>query len=479
METMETLKKRTLLNLKAAFVSQLFSFLVSMIMSIVVPKVIDVEQFSYWQLFLFYANYVGLFLFGLNDGIYLRIGGKTYSEINKSLLGTQFKLSVIMQSVVMLLIMLYAKCFETDIIRALVLVRVAVYLIIFNLHGFLGYIMQAVNLVNKYSKSIIIEKAIFCIIIIGLIWKRTEAFTLYVDAYIMCKAVSFVYLMIVSRELLFSKMYSLKTAFFEIKTNISIGIHLMIANISNSMILGIGRFLIDKRWDVITFGKVSLALSLVNFFLIFISQTSIVLFPALRCVTQKQLVNLYHKMRLVLGVTLSSVFFLYIPIKILVSWWLPQYEKSIYYLIFLLPICTYDGKMNIMCSTFFKVLRREKILLAVNVSSMFVSLMTVYTSAVINHNLNYVLIGMTFSVAFRCILSEIVLSKVLHVNVIKEIMEESILVIIFILSSLTCNNLSAFLVNGIMYIIYIWMNRNRMKQYLPERFIKHNQHCRR
>lgn len=472
METMETLKKTTILNLKAAFVSQLFSFLVSMIMSIVVPKVINIEQFSYWQLFLFYANYVGLFLLGLNDGIYLRIGGKKYSDIDKSLLGTQFKLSVLMQSLAMLFILIYAKCFEINIMRALVLARVAVYLLLFNLHGFLGYIMQAVNLVNIYSKSIIIEKVIFCSIIIVFIVNKTQSFELYINAYILCKAFSLIYLMFESKELLFAKVCSLKTAFGEMKTNILVGINLMIANISNSMILGIGRFLIDKKWDVITFGKISLALSFVNFFLMFISQTSIVLFPTLRCVKSNQLINLYNKMRQILGFVLSLCFFLYIPIKILVSWWLPQYEKSIYYLIYLLPICTYDGKMNMLCNTFFKVLRREKIILAVNVSSMLISFMTVYISAVIFCDLDYVLICMTFSVAFRCILSEFILSKILHINVMKEIFEESILVIVFILTSLSCNDLYTLLINGIMYITYIVINRNGIRQCLPERFIK-------
>ena len=59
-------------------------------MSLLVPKMLGVEEFSYWQLFLFYLSYVGLFHFGITDGMYLKNGGLTYDEINKKEIGSQF-----------------------------------------------------------------------------------------------------------------------------------------------------------------------------------------------------------------------------------------------------------------------------------------------------------------------------------------------------------------------------------------------------
>lgn len=472
-ETQCEFRNTTISNLKVAFIAQFFSFFVSMLMSLIVPKLIDIEQFSYWQLFLFYANYVGLFLFGLNDGIYLRIGGEKYSDINKTLVGTQFKLSVITQSIAMLFIIVYAMYYELDTNRFLVVTRVSLYLLVFNLHGFLGYIMQAVNLTKIYSQSIIIEKVAFCMMIIFLITVKANSFIFFINSFIICKTFSFAYLLIFSKELISAKICPLKLALSEMKLNTSVGINLMIANISNSLILGAGRLMIDKKWDVITFGKVSLALSLVNFFLMFINQISMVLFPALRRVTYKQLLTIYTKIRNLMGYAISSVLLCYIPMKILLSWWLPQYEKGIYYLIFLLPVCTYDGKMNMICNTFFKVLRREKVLLAVNVSSMLVSVFSVYISAFLLQNLDYVLASMTFSIAFRCVLSELLLSKMLGVNIIREIIEEGILVLVFIFSSLNCKNFVAFLVQLILFIFYIFINRNKIKQSIPKSLVEH------
>lgn len=50
----------------------------------------------------------------------------------------------------------------------------------------------------------------------------------------------------------------------------------------------------------------------------------------------------------------------YMPLYYVLNLWLPQYKESLVYLIFLLPLCVYEGKMNLLCTTYFKVLRLEK-----------------------------------------------------------------------------------------------------------------------
>ena len=48
-------------------------------------KLIGVEKYGYWQLYLFYTSYVGFFQLGWNDGIYLRYGGEDYNNLDKGL----------------------------------------------------------------------------------------------------------------------------------------------------------------------------------------------------------------------------------------------------------------------------------------------------------------------------------------------------------------------------------------------------------
>ena len=78
---------KLLKNLSYAFVAQGISLFLSIIMNFIVPKLLDVEGFAYWQLFLFYVSYAGVFSFGFVDGIYLKLGGVSYDSLNKKEIG--------------------------------------------------------------------------------------------------------------------------------------------------------------------------------------------------------------------------------------------------------------------------------------------------------------------------------------------------------------------------------------------------------
>ena len=86
-------------NVVYAFFAQGISLLLSIMMSLVVPKMLNITEYGYWQLFIFYVGYVGFFHFGLNDGLYLKEGGKHYSQLNYSVIGTQYWMSILFESV--------------------------------------------------------------------------------------------------------------------------------------------------------------------------------------------------------------------------------------------------------------------------------------------------------------------------------------------------------------------------------------------
>ena len=60
--------------------ANLVTIMVSLIVTLILPKFISVEQYGYWQVYLFYTTYIGIFHLGITDGIYLRYGGKQYEE---------------------------------------------------------------------------------------------------------------------------------------------------------------------------------------------------------------------------------------------------------------------------------------------------------------------------------------------------------------------------------------------------------------
>ena len=108
-------------------------------------------------------------------------------------------------------------------------------------------------------------------------------------------------------------------------------IKLLISNFASVLIIGNSRFLIDSKWGISVFGKISFALSLTNFFLLFINQVSMVLFPTLRQIKGNMLEKYYEMINMALGLILPIIYLLYLPLQFILSLWLPQYQESFKY----------------------------------------------------------------------------------------------------------------------------------------------------
>ena len=79
-------------NISYTFMSNVIHLLISTVTVLIIPKFVGVETYGYYQLYLFYISYAGVAYFGWCEGIYLREGGKYYSELDKGQYSAQFRL---------------------------------------------------------------------------------------------------------------------------------------------------------------------------------------------------------------------------------------------------------------------------------------------------------------------------------------------------------------------------------------------------
>ncbi|MDF2564627.1 MAG: hypothetical protein K0Q53_1022 [Massilibacillus sp.] len=451
-------------NLLVAFAAQGVSLIVSVLMSLLVPKLLGVTEFGYWQLFIFYSSYVGFFHLGLNDGVYLRYGGDYYEKLDYQLLGSQFWASVAIQTIVAIGISIYAVLYADSGSRMFVFITVAVCIIFVNASGFIGYIFQAVNLTKLFSFSVIIDKVFFILSIFALLVFRESHFEIFVILFLVSKLVSLIYCLYKGKKVIFIHLMNVKQTIIELGKNIAIGINLMVANIASMLIIGMGQFFIDHRWGINTFGKISFSLSLTNLFLVFLSQVSMVLFPALRQSKGKNLKKYYEKIRNNFGVVFLVIPLFYFPISLVLGMWLPQYQESLRYMIILLPLCIFEGKMQVLYNTYLKVLRKEKVLLLINLIAMAFSSLLILISVYAIENVTAVVLSMVVSVTFRSIIAEKYLSKVLSVSTSRHLMIEIMLSIIFICTAWFIIPFIGFLIYLITYIIYLFINKKIVKE---------------
>lgn len=444
--------------------AQAISLVLSFALSFFVPKFLDVEEFGYWQLFVFYASYSGFLTFGLNDGVYLLNGGKERERIDKRSVSSQFLVSVAMQVMISVIIALIAiSRFEQQ--RQWVVLLFSVYTFLFNLSGYLGYLFQAMNETRLFSLSTIIAKGAYFIPLFALLCVRADSFVPYAVFYAAAQAVALLYCLYKAQDILRVEKLTVRVTLGEAKNSVSVGIKLMLANISSMLILGSMRFLADMFWGVEVFGEISFSLSLVNLFIVFVSQLAMVLFPALRQLRKDQLDRFFSAMRLFLGIALPAAYLLSYPIRALVSWWLPQYSTSLAYFSLLLPICVFDSKMSLLGTTFFKVLRKEGCLLFLNACSVAASLLLTLTGILVVGDTTFVLLSVVLVIMARSFAAELFLAKDGHMGnpSIKLILSEVGVTTIYLIATSLLDMTTSFVVTCAAYAIHLGINRRLIR----------------
>lgn len=427
-------------NLKVAFMAQMIALVQSCVVTLLLPKFIGLEGYSFWQLFIFYAAYVGFFHCGINDGVYLKYSGLSFNEMNRDAVSGQFRVVVIIQMIFAVIITIALFLSPMTYERRIVMFFNVIYMAIFNTSMYMSYIFQAANHTHWYSFSVIIDKLFFLLSLIILILLGIKDIYIYLSVFVSGSLLNLCYSLYKGRYFLKRPSLLYKDLWPELRDSIKVGLTLMLSGIASLLIAGIDRFFIDSHWGIIVFGKVSLALSLTAFVLVFIRQVSMVFSPALRCTSDAGKLYAYINMFRFCFFLMPWTYLLMIPGKWLINLWLPNYAESVTYLAILLPMCIFDTKMNLVFITYFKVLRREKEMMYVNYFVLVFSAVLGAISVYFFNSLVLTLISMVVIGAIRCFVSEWIVGKLMNVKTMSMSLYELFFAAFYIFISLYTEN---------------------------------------
>ena len=383
---MNTKLRNILENITYTFTANILTMLISIIMTLILPKFLGVTDYSYYQLYIFFISYVGFFHFGWIDGIYLKIGGMEYNDLEKSNYVTQFWMLNVLEIIIAAIISIFALFTIKNIDKSFVLISTSVCGVITILRTYLLFILQSTNRIKEYAKYTRVDRFIYFALVIVFLFLgfKNYKIILYIDVF--SKLVALVLCANKMKDIVFGKLNISKNTLLEIFENISIGIKLMLANIASTLIIGVVRFGIQKNWDIETFGKISLTLNISNLLMTFINAVAVIMFPLLRREEESNLPKIYVILRNTLMIFLYMMLIFYYPLKLILSTWLPQYADSLRYMALLFPICIYESKMSMLINTYLKSFRKEKSMLIINTISLILSLILTILSVFILKN---------------------------------------------------------------------------------------------
>ena len=141
--------------------------------------------------------------------------------------------------------------------------------------------------------------------------------------------------------------------------------------------------------------------------------------------------------------------------------WLPKYIDSLIYMGYLLPICIFESKMQMLVNTYLKSLRQEVMMLKINALSVCFAMITTYYSIVVLHDLKLVIICILLNFAFRLFISECYIEKILKIDLQAERYSELIVVMCFVgINYMEIRH--AFFLYLIIYSLYIAANKKNV-----------------
>ncbi|GIN59427.1 hypothetical protein J8TS2_37460 [Lederbergia ruris] len=446
-------------NFSYTLLSNLVSLVISTLVVLIIPRLIGVEEYGYWQLYLFYSSYVGFLHFGWNDGVYLRFGGEHYNKLDKRLFHSQFYMLAMSQLLLFVILFILSTLIFKNENRTFVFQMTAICMLIVNIRYMLLFILQATNRIVEYSRITIFDRISYAILITCFIFINLVDYKLMIVFDLVGKLLSLIYAIYFCRDIVFHSFTTFYFSFSEAINNISVGIKLMFSNIASKLIIGVVRFGIERSWSISIFGKVSLTLTISGFMMLFINAIGIILFPLLRRSSEEKLPMLYLTMRDFLMLFLLVLLTVYYPFKEILSIWLPQYKDGLFYMAMLFPMILYEGKMALLINTYLKTLRKEKNMMRFNLIALFLSIVfTVFTSAIVK-NLDLAVLSIVVVIGFRSIISEVYLSRLLKIKVIKDIVLELIMTILFIAIAWFIDSWNVVTIYAVGYLAYLIVKR--------------------
>lgn len=452
-------KKKIMRDLSVSLFANLVSLAGSTLMTVLLPKFIGVSEYAYYQLYIFYCSYVGFFAVGQIEGVYLRHGGEYYDKLDKKQISGQFRFFSIFEVFLSVGISLIVFFTSDDFNKTIVLIFFSCCILVYLPRAFLHNLLQTTGRIKEYAQSVMLEKLVHILITVAGIALGQDIFIWFVCSELIGRVCGAIYIFGVCRDIVAKRPTKLSHVIPEIKLNSIAGLPLMISNVASMLIIGVIRQSIEWCWNIETFGKISLTISLSNLLLTFINSVSLVLFPALKRSAPEKLKPIYQIMCTLLTSIIFFAMILYYPVKSILSIWLPQYAESLKYMAILFPICAYESKMSLIINTYMKALRKERTLLYINLVTVGLSICMAALTCFFMHSLDLAIFSIVVSMAFRSIIAERILSKQLLISVLKNNIVELLITAAFIICSWIIGGILGLVLYIICYAIYILINK--------------------
>ncbi|HFI0191847.1 TPA: lipopolysaccharide biosynthesis protein [Streptococcus suis] len=345
-------------NIFGVFISNTVSLIAGLLLGILLPKLLDIDDFGWYRTFTLYSSYVGFFSFGIIDGIVLQYSDKNYDELPIRLFRSYFSWYTIINCAFVIILMSLGLILP-DNNKKFIIISTGLYGFLINISGYFQQISQITQRFKEFSFRKILSSClkVLCVLVLVVadyFWNITN-YRFFITLLIISEFILMGWYLYTYRDIVFG----LKESLYSTKRNVlrlSVkGFPLLFANLCSSLILSIDIQIVNLLFSTEIFAKYSFAYNLLTLVSIATSAFSVVLFPTLARMNRISLRKNYQLMsEVVLSIFMLSNF-LYFPLSIFIEWYLPKYFDSLQFLRIILPGLPLTNLITVLIHNYYKI----------------------------------------------------------------------------------------------------------------------------
>lgn len=428
-------QKSFLHNLSFVFGAQILVLMISILRALILPKFLSVEGFGYWELYLFYTAYVGIFCFGYNDGIYLNYGECDVEQLPMTIIRSANRMLCAFLSLIVVIVIVILLSFFNDSQSLFPLCMAAGNVLVLGITSVFIYVFQITNQFKNYSFFSVVDKIAVLFTIILLIIVNNNNYRFIIVADFISKLGVLVWMVIKMPEMVFGRMAGFRESFLFMWKNMSVGIKLMVANLMSMLLVGAGKFIVQFFGDINDFAVYSFGVSVTGLVLTAVTAISLVLYPTIKRIPSDHYSEVFKKVNVSTRVLGLLSLLLYYPLYLFIAYFYPKYNSVLTYLAALSVIVFLQCKISLLNNTFYKVLRLETRMFMANMSCVILFILFALVFFPIHKEMGVIAMCTCMAMLVRCYSSEISLSKYIGIKPDFRIIIELSLLIIFLFSS--------------------------------------------
>lgn len=456
-------KSKFLMHFMYVFASQVISMASGIIKALVVPVLLGLTDFGYWQIYIFYTLYIGAFTFGYGDGIYLRYGGCDLTDLPLRRLRAANAIYIAILLVGAAAVVTIAYMNEASQ-RQLIFVAVAANILVLGVTSNISLTLQATNELKSFAFLSTADKVFFVLALFALVHESFRTFQFLIAVDLISKFIVMAVLLYRYRPLFFGSFGKTAEGVKEAVTSMSTGVQLLLANMSGMLVLGVGRIIVEYFGSLESYSYYAFSVSVSSVVLVSISALSIVIYPTLKRTSRENYLGHFRKTNKAYAIFVLLMLTGYFPSFAYIEHVAKEYAPVLQFLNAVFIVTALQGKMQLVNNTFYKALRLERQMLIANFSSLVIATALSFIGFVYTQSVLSIAYAALVTMLIRVYASEIFLHKHMGGRLDLAILLEVVVFALFLLFTVIFTPITAAASWVVVVITILILKRQELRQ---------------